>query len=63
MTNDINGKRENFKMTFHCNLCPNYILFVLQGNYSKFLKNLHAEQIAKLQLKNQNECELLDDMR
>ncbi|XP_046674644.1 protein nervous wreck isoform X2 [Homalodisca vitripennis] len=34
-----------------------------KGNYAKFLKNLHAEQLAKLQLKNQNECELLDDIR
>ncbi|XP_073974020.1 FCH and double SH3 domains nervous wreck isoform X2 [Rhodnius prolixus] len=34
-----------------------------KGNYVKFLKNLHTEQIAKLQLKNQNECELLDDIR
>ncbi|KAI5730318.1 hypothetical protein M8J76_012361 [Diaphorina citri] len=34
-----------------------------QGNYVKFLKNLHTEQIAKLQLKNQNECDLLDDIR
>ncbi|XP_014262309.1 F-BAR and double SH3 domains protein 2 isoform X2 [Cimex lectularius] len=34
-----------------------------KGNYAKFLKNLHAEQVAKLQLKNQNECELLDDIR
>ncbi|XP_075230266.1 FCH and double SH3 domains nervous wreck [Lycorma delicatula] len=33
------------------------------GNYAKFLKNLHAEQSAKLQLKNQNECELLEDIR
>ncbi|KAG8335697.1 F-BAR and double SH3 domains protein 2 [Homalodisca vitripennis] len=36
---------------------------VVAGNYAKFLKNLHAEQLAKLQLKNQNECELLDDIR
>ncbi|CAH1389617.1 unnamed protein product [Nezara viridula] len=34
-----------------------------KGNNAKFLKNLHAEQIAKLQLKNQNECELLEDIR
>lgn len=34
-----------------------------KGNYVKFLKNLHTEQIAKLQLKNQNECDLLDDIR
>lgn len=35
----------------------------LQGNHAKFLKNLHAEQVAKLQLKNQHECELLEDIR
>lgn len=35
----------------------------LKGNYSKFLKNLHAEQITKLQLKNQHECDLLEDIR
>ncbi|XP_054276253.1 protein nervous wreck-like isoform X1 [Macrosteles quadrilineatus] len=34
-----------------------------KGNYAKFLKNLHTEQLAKLQLKNQNECELLEDIR
>ncbi|XP_039286914.1 protein nervous wreck isoform X5 [Nilaparvata lugens] len=34
-----------------------------KGNYAKFLKNLHTEQINKLQLKNQNECELLEDIR
>ncbi|XP_053675392.1 protein nervous wreck [Anopheles nili] len=34
-----------------------------QGNYTKFLKNLHTEQLAKLALKNQNECELLEDIR
>lgn len=34
-----------------------------QGNYTKFLKNLHSEQLAKLLLKNQNECELLEDIR
>uniref|UniRef100_A0A182JYR8 FCH and double SH3 domains protein 2 n=1 Tax=Anopheles christyi TaxID=43041 RepID=A0A182JYR8_9DIPT len=33
------------------------------GNYTKFLKNLHTEQLAKLALKNQNECELLEDIR
>lgn len=36
---------------------------VFQGNYAKFLKNLHTEQIAKLQLKNQHECDLLEDIR
>lgn len=34
-----------------------------QGNYAKFLKNLHSEQIAKLVAKNQHECELLEDIR
>ncbi|XP_055701553.1 protein nervous wreck isoform X2 [Phlebotomus papatasi] len=34
-----------------------------KGNYTKFLKNLHAEQVAKLQLKNQHECDLLEDIR
>ncbi|XP_055624685.1 protein nervous wreck isoform X2 [Toxorhynchites rutilus septentrionalis] len=34
-----------------------------KGNYTKFLKNLHSEQLAKLALKNQNECELLEDIR
>ncbi|XP_053956000.1 protein nervous wreck isoform X2 [Anastrepha ludens] len=33
------------------------------GNYVKFLKNLHTEQVAKLQLKNQHECDLLEDIR
>lgn len=34
-----------------------------KGSSVKFLKNLHAEQIAKLQVKNQTECELLEDLR
>lgn len=34
-----------------------------QGNYTKFLKNLHTEQLAKLHLKNQHECDLLEDIR
>uniref|UniRef100_A0A1B0G7J7 FCH and double SH3 domains protein 2 n=1 Tax=Glossina morsitans morsitans TaxID=37546 RepID=A0A1B0G7J7_GLOMM len=34
-----------------------------KGNYVKFLKNLHTEQVAKLQLKNQHECDLLEDVR
>lgn len=34
-----------------------------QGNYAKFLKNLHSEQITKLQAKNQHECDLLEDIR
>lgn len=36
---------------------------LLQGNYAKFLKNLHTEQLAKLLLKNQHECDLLEDIR
>ncbi|GAB0090261.1 Protein nervous wreck [Sergentomyia squamirostris] len=35
----------------------------ISGNYTKFLKNLHAEQVAKLHLKNQHECDLLEDIR
>ncbi|CAH1119737.1 unnamed protein product [Phaedon cochleariae] len=34
-----------------------------KGNYVKFLKNLHTEQINKLILKNQHECDLLEDIR
>ncbi|KAL3284906.1 hypothetical protein HHI36_019040 [Cryptolaemus montrouzieri] len=34
-----------------------------KGNYAKFLKNLHSEQINKLLLKNQHECDLLEDIR
>ncbi|XP_033223271.1 protein nervous wreck isoform X2 [Belonocnema kinseyi] len=34
-----------------------------KGNYAKFLKNVHAEQAAKLQAKNQHECDLLEDIR
>lgn len=41
----------------------NSIINFLQGNYTKFLKNLHTEQLAKLQLKNQHECDLLEDIR
>lgn len=37
--------------------------FFSQGNHAKFLKTLHSEQVAKLQLKNQHECELLEDIR
>ncbi|XP_031346627.1 protein nervous wreck isoform X2 [Photinus pyralis] len=33
------------------------------GNYVKFLKNLHSEQLAKLSAKNQHECDLLEDIR
>lgn len=47
--------------------CVRRTLFSLsthfQGNYAKFLKNLHSEQLAKLQLKNQHECDLLEDIR
>lgn len=39
------------------------IFDLFQGNYTKFLKNLHTEQLAKLQLKNQHECDLLEDIR
>ncbi|XP_046390282.1 protein nervous wreck isoform X1 [Ischnura elegans] len=35
----------------------------ITGNYAKFLKTLHAEQVAKLQAKNQYECDLLEDVR
>ncbi|CAG9767480.1 unnamed protein product [Ceutorhynchus assimilis] len=34
-----------------------------KGNYVKFLKNLHSEQINKLLMKNQHECDLLEDIR
>ncbi|XP_031777106.1 protein nervous wreck isoform X2 [Nasonia vitripennis] len=34
-----------------------------KGNYAKFLKNVHSEQAAKLQAKNQHECDLLEDIR
>ncbi|XP_053971359.1 protein nervous wreck isoform X2 [Hylaeus volcanicus] len=34
-----------------------------KGNFVKFLKNVHAEQAAKLQAKNQHECDLLEDIR
>ncbi|KAK5642779.1 hypothetical protein RI129_008946 [Pyrocoelia pectoralis] len=34
-----------------------------KGNYAKFLKNLHSEQLAKLAAKNQHECDLLEDIR
>ncbi|CAB3226466.1 unnamed protein product [Arctia plantaginis] len=33
------------------------------SNFTKFLKNLHTEQIAKLHAKNQHECDLLEDLR
>lgn len=38
-------------------------VYLFQSNYTKFLKNLHTEQIAKLQAKNQHECDLLEDLR
>lgn len=42
----------------------NSIIFLaMQASSVKFLKTLHAEQIAKLQVKNQTECELLEDLR
>ncbi|XP_030766013.1 protein nervous wreck isoform X3 [Sitophilus oryzae] len=34
-----------------------------KGNFAKFLKNLHSEQVNKLVLKNQHECDLLEDIR
>ncbi|XP_023245872.1 F-BAR and double SH3 domains protein 2 [Copidosoma floridanum] len=34
-----------------------------KGNYAKFLKNVHSEQAAKLLLKNQHECDILEDIR
>ncbi|KAG6453402.1 hypothetical protein O3G_MSEX008133 [Manduca sexta] len=37
--------------------------FRVLSNYTKFLKNLHTEQIAKLHAKNQHECDLLEDLR
>lgn len=40
-----------------------FSFFQQQGNYAKYLKGLHSEQLAKLQLKNQHECELLEDIR
>ncbi|XP_048523850.1 protein nervous wreck-like isoform X3 [Dendroctonus ponderosae] len=36
---------------------------LISGNYAKFLKNLHSEQINKLCMKNQHECDLLEDIR
>lgn len=37
--------------------------FDYKGNFAKFLKNVHTEQAAKLQAKNQHECDLLEDIR
>lgn len=34
-----------------------------QGSYHKVLKNLHAEQLSKVQSKHHQECELLEDMK
>ncbi|XP_064117381.1 protein nervous wreck-like isoform X7 [Macrobrachium nipponense] len=34
-----------------------------QGSYLKVCKNLHGEQVSKLQAKNQQECDLLEDIR
>lgn len=39
------------------------VVSIFQGNYAKFLKNLHSEQVTKLQAKNHHECELLEDIR
>ncbi|KAK9877158.1 hypothetical protein WA026_016901 [Henosepilachna vigintioctopunctata] len=49
-------------------MCLNEVVDIMEnrgkkGNYSKFLKNLHSEQINKLLLKNQHECDLLEDIR
>ena len=35
----------------------------IKGNYVKVLKNLHTEQLSKVQWKHQQECELLEDLR
>ncbi|XP_066149129.1 protein nervous wreck isoform X2 [Euwallacea fornicatus] len=37
--------------------------YTRKGNYVKFLKNLHSEQLNKLVMKNQHECDLLEDIR
>jgi len=50
-------------MSVWCFVFNCYVLILFKGNYVKFLKNLHSEQIAKLLLKNQNECDLLEDIR
>ncbi len=34
-----------------------------KGAYTKFVVNLHREQFNKLQAKNQQELDLLDDLR
>lgn len=34
-----------------------------KGNYLKVCKNLHSEQVSKLLAKNQQECDLLEDIR
>lgn len=39
------------------------IFLVFQGPYLKTLKHVHTEQIARLQAKNQHECDLLEDIR
>lgn len=36
---------------------------VTQGNYLKVLRNLHTEQLSKVQWKHQQECDLLEDLR
>ena len=36
---------------------------VISGAYNKFVVNLHKEQTSKLQAKNQQELDLLDDIR
>ncbi|XP_011140988.1 F-BAR and double SH3 domains protein 2 isoform X1 [Harpegnathos saltator] len=39
------------------------VVVIANGNFAKFLKNVHTEQAAKLQAKNQHECDLLEDIR
>ena len=34
-----------------------------KGTYTKFVTNLHKEQLANIQAKNQQELELLDDIK
>ena len=36
---------------------------LISGAYNKFVVNLHKEQTSKLQAKNQQELDLLDDIR
>ena len=34
-----------------------------QTTHAKFLKTLHSEQLSRAQAKNQQECDLLEDIR